>query len=596
MRDADTILNVIRDRGSRGLPLEDVYRQLFNINLYLRAYSRIYRNAGALTQGTTKETADGMSIRKIETIIDAIRYERFRWTPVRREYIEKKNSTKKRPLGIPTWTDKLVQEVIRSLLEAYYEPQFSDSSHGFRPVRGCHTALTTIKRTWLGTKWFIEGDIRGCFDNIDHSILMSKLRERIHDNRFLRLIENLLQAGYCEDWKYHPTLSGTPQGGIVSPILANIYMDRLDKFVEQTLIPEYTRGEKRAENKDYSKLQKLAWYYRKTRQPDRANLLKLQYQQMPSKDVNDPEYRRLSYLRYADDFLLAFAGPFAEAEEIKAKLRLFLRETLKLELSEEKTLITHAQTQAAKFLGYEIVAQHENTRHTKGQRSINGIVGLRVPAKFVAEKCERYMRNGKPIHRAELINDEDFTIIDLYQSEYRGYVQFYSLAHNIAWLSKVRWVMWLSLLKTLANKYKTSVADIKARYYKTVNLPHGLRKCVEVTVEREGKKPLVARFGGLPLKRNPKTIIRDLPTTRLKPTRNELIKRLLANSCEICGASDNIQVHHIRALKDLKVKGRKELPLWMQIMSARKRKTLVVCKDCHDAIHQGKPLVRRISA
>jgi len=450
MRNADTVLNVIRDRGNRGLYLENVYRQLFNTNLYLRTYSRIYRNAGALTPGTNEETADGMSMRKIESIIETLRYERFRWTPVRRTYIAKKNSTKMRPLGIPTWTDKLVQEVIRSLLEAYYEPQFSECSHGFRPERGCHTALSTIKRTWLGTKWFIEGDIRGCFDNIDHTILRSILRESIHDNRFLRLVENLLQAGYCEEWKYYPTLSGTPQGGIVSPILANIYMDRLDKFVEQTLIPEYTRGEKRAENQDYSKLQKLAWYFKNSGQPDRAHKLKLQYQQMPSKDVHDPEYRRLSYLRYADDFLLGFAGPIAEAEEIKAKLRTFLRDTLKLELSEEKTLITHAQTQAAKFLGYEIVAQHEDTRHTEGQRSINGIVGLRVPAKFVEEKCALYMHNGKPIHRAELINDEDFTIIDLYQSEYRGYVQFYSLAHNIAWLSRLRWVMWLSLLKTLA--------------------------------------------------------------------------------------------------------------------------------------------------
>ncbi len=300
MRNAETVLSVIRDRGYRGLPVDDVYRQLFNPNLYLLAYSRISKNDGAMTPGITSETADGMSIKKIENLIESIRYERFRWTPVRRINIPKKNG-KTRPLGIPPWKDKLVQEVVRLILEAYYEPQFSPSSHGFRLGRGCHTALTIIDRTWQGTKWFIEGDIRGCFDNIDHQILMSILREKIQDNRFCRLIENLLKAGYCEQWKYHSTLSGTPQGSIISPILANIYLDQLDKFIERTLIPKYTRGQCRAENPEYSKLVKLAWYYRKNGQREKARQLELKYQKMPSKDVRDPGYRRLKYARYADD-------------------------------------------------------------------------------------------------------------------------------------------------------------------------------------------------------------------------------------------------------------------------------------------------------
>ena len=589
MRNAETILNVIQDRSYRGLPVDDVYRQLFNPNLYLLAYSRIYKNDGAMTQGVTKETADGMSFKKIENLIEDIRYERFRWTPVRRINIPKKNG-KTRPLGIPTWKDKLVQEVIRLILEAYYEPQFSNSSHGFRPERGCHTALTIIDRTWQGTKWFIEGDIRGCFDNIDHKILMSILREKILDNRFLRLIENLLKAGYCEQWKYHSTLSGTPQGAIVSPILANIYLDKFDKFIEQTLIPEYTRGKRRAENPEYTKLVKLAWYHRKKGHIEKARQLEIQYQKMPSKDVRDPEYRRLNYVRYADDFLLGFIGSIQEAKEIKEKLRTFLVSKLKLELSAEKTLITNARNETANFLGYEILVQYSDTKHTNGKRSINGIIALRIPVSFVKEKCALYMRNGKPIHRPELINDDDFSIVNIYQSEYRGYVQYYSLAQNIAWLRKLQWVMWSSLVKTLACKHKTSVAKICAKYHKTVKLSHGLRKCVEIIVPREGKKPLVARFGGIPLKRDLKTTIEDLPTKRKPAFRNELIKRLLADKCEICGAEGDIEVHHIRALKDLKIKGRKEKPLWMQIMSARRRKTLMVCPQCHDAIHAGKPI------
>jgi retron-type reverse transcriptase len=195
MQNADTVLHVIHERGKRGLPLERVYRQLFNPALFLRAYANLSGNKGALTPGgTTQETADGMSLAKIETIITALRHERYRWTPVKRVYIAKKNGTK-RPLGLPPWSDKLVQEVIRLLLEAYYEPQFSNHSHGFRPGRGCHTALLEVTRHGKGTKWFIEGDIKGCFDNIDHTILLSILREKIHDNRFLRLVKNLCTAG-----------------------------------------------------------------------------------------------------------------------------------------------------------------------------------------------------------------------------------------------------------------------------------------------------------------------------------------------------------------------------------------------------------------
>ena len=217
MRDAETTLLIIEDRGKKNLPLENVYRRLYNPDLYLRAYGRLYRTEGAMTQGTTEETVDGMSQEKILDIIEKLECERYRWTPVRRTYIEKKGSTKMRPLGIPTWTDKLLQEVMRSILEAYYEPQFSPSSHGFRPRRGCHTALKEIFHTWTGTRWFIEGDIKGCFDNIDHTVLLSIIREKIHDNRFLILVENLLKAGYLEKWDYRPTLSGTPQGGIITP-------------------------------------------------------------------------------------------------------------------------------------------------------------------------------------------------------------------------------------------------------------------------------------------------------------------------------------------------------------------------------------------
>jgi group II intron reverse transcriptase/maturase len=321
MRTAEAILTIIQDRGKRNLKLDGIYRQLYNPELYLRAYGRLYRNDGSMTPGTTEETVDGMSMNKIQDIIELLRNERYHWTPVRRLMIPKGNG-KSRPLGIPTWSDKMLQEVMRSLMEAYYEPRFNPSSHGFRPERGCHTALREVFFNWTGSKWYIEGDIKGCFDNIDHTILLTTLREHITDNRFLILVERLLQAGYLEQWKYRPTPSGTPQGGIISPLLANIYLDQLDQFVETTLIPEYTKGDIRRINPEYKRAHGRYQYHKKKGVPESilAPLRKV-IRQTPNVDPNDPGYRRLRYIRYADDFLLGFNGPRDEAEEIKERLK-----------------------------------------------------------------------------------------------------------------------------------------------------------------------------------------------------------------------------------------------------------------------------------
>lgn len=333
IHNAETILGIIRERGTRGLPLENVYCLLYNPALYLRAYNRIYRNKGAMTAGVTDETADAMSLAKIDSIIEALRYERYRWKPVRRIYIEKRRSKKKRPLGSPPWSDKLVQEVLRSLWEASYEPQFSDQSHGFRPGRGCHTALNTIYKTWIGTTWFIEGDIAQCYDSLDHTVLLSILGEKIPDNRFLRLIENLLKAGYLENWRLNVTLSGVPQGAIVGPILSNVDLDRLDKAVETELLPAYNQGEHRGYNPAYLKRMQQARRMRRNGHLKTAQALRRKAQQLPSLDTTNPTYRRLRYCRYADDILLGFAGPREEAEKIKRHLGEVLRK-LKLTLSE----------------------------------------------------------------------------------------------------------------------------------------------------------------------------------------------------------------------------------------------------------------------
>ena len=589
MRNAETVLNVIRERGERGLPLENIYRLLYNRELYLRAYGRLYSNQGAMTKGTTAETVDGMSLSKIDRIIDKLRYERFRWTPVRRVNIPKSNG-QTRPLGIPTWTDKLLQEVIRMILEAYYEPQFSDRSHGFRPRRGCHTALSEVANTWTGVRWFVEGDIKGCFDNIDHEVLLSALGEKLHDNRFLRLLKYLLKAGYMEEWTYGRTLSGTPQGGVVSPVLANIYLDRLDKYVEKMLIPANTRGQVRRRNPAWTRLRNRMSYHKKVGHHSLAVELRKEMQQQPSGDPYDPRYRRLRYVRYADDFVLGFVGPKAEAGQIKESLETFLRDSLKLELSKEKTLITHATSQAARFLGYEIVNQQVHDKLDRnGQRQVNGRIGLRIPAKVIEQHCRAYMKNGKPAHRNILIHDTDYTIVDRHQAEFRGVVQYYLLAQNVAHLGRLQWVMGGSLAKTLVAKHKTTARKIFRRYKGVAQTEHGERACLKVVVERgEGKRPLVAQFGGIPLKRNRQAVLVDRQPQRYRSERTELIQRLLADKCELCGSTVDVQVHHVRALKDLNVKGQGEKPKWIQVMAARRRKTLVVCQSCHVDTHAGR--------
>jgi len=583
MQNAETVLGVLRERGRRGLPCNELYRQLFNPHLYLLAYGRLYSNHGAMTPGVDGETVDGMSQAKIGRVIDALRHERYWFRPVKRVYIPKKNG-KLRPLGLPSWSDKLVSEVVRLLLEAYYEPTFSERSHGFRPGRGCHTALSEVAVAWTGTTWFIESDIAQCFDRLDHSVMLETLGENIHDNRFLRLLRNMLQAGYLEDWEWNATLSGAPQGGVASPILSNIYLDRLDRFVETELIPQYTRGKCRKPNPTYVEVRNALKRARSRGDRARVRQLRKQQRSLPSGDPQDPGYRRLRYARYADDQLFGFTGPKAEAEQIKTRLATFLRDDLKLELSQEKTLITHARTGAAKFLGYEITVQHANHR-----RSINGAVGLRVPTDVIKAKCAQYRKLGKPEARTRLVNEDDHAIVETYGAEYRGLVNYYLLAGDVWRLNRVHWVMETSLLKTLACKYDSTVSKMAARYKTTIDTPHGPRKCLQATVERTGRKPLTATFGGIPLIRQRKAVLTDRqPPPGIVIRRTELIQRLQAGRCEMCRRTGEVVVHHVGKLAHLAKSGKPQPPR-AQLMTRRRRKTLVVCAACHDVIHDRRP-------
>jgi len=583
MQEAAVVLSVLRERGRKGLPCTQLYRQMFNRDLFLLAYGSVYSNQGAMTPGVSRETADSMSEGKISQIIELMRGERYRFSPARRAWIPKKNG-KLRPLGVPPWSDKLVGEVVRLLLEAYYEPVFSDRSHGFRKGRGCHTALREIRETWTGVTWFVEGDIADCFGSLDHDILISILAEKIHDQRFLRLIRNMLKAGYLEDWEYHETLNGCPQGGVISPILSNIYLNKLDEFVERELIPQHTQGKGRKKNPEYGRITRRIERARQRGDRAQARDLEKQRRAIPSGDPMDPGYRRLRYLRYADDHILGFIGPRAEAEEIKTRLAVFLRDELGLVLSEAKTLITHARSQRARFLGYDITIQHSDTKLTAGRRSANGRIVLRVPPDVITAQCARYRHRGKPWHRSRLQNLDDYDIVRIYGAEYRGVVNYYLLAQDVSRLIRLRWNAETSMLKTLAAKHRSAVTKMAARYRVKIETSDGLRTCFEARKERAGRRDLVARFGGISLRHDRRAVITDPVPVQVPYPRKELIFRLRRRICELCEASATVAVHQVTGLKALGEPGPGQ-PAWATLMARMRRKTLIVCAACHEWIH-----------
>lgn len=600
MQSAEQVLQAVRKLGEKRLPLTRIYRCLYNENLFLAAYNKLYRNDGALTPGTENDTVDGMNRQRIADIIDQLRFERFKLRPSRREWIDKKSGKGQRPLGIPNFSEKLVQEVLRMLLEAYYEPRFRDSSHGFRPGRGCHTALTTIKQDFNGTVWFIEGDIKGCFDNIDHEKLMDILSRDIHDGRLLNLIRNGLRAGVMEDWQYHQTYSGTPQGGVLSPLLSNIYMHELDVFIEDQLIPQYMCGKRRAVNLEYHRYHYRIKQARNQGDNNLAHQLEQERRQLPSQDPSDPDFRRLWYIRYADDFLLGFIGPKTEVQQVKEAIGVFLSANLHLQMSQEKTLVTHARTQHARFLGYAISVLHANDKTTQRKtsgvkaRSVNGIIRLGIPYGLVDQQAKRYMRDGKPQSEFPLLAFSDAHIINLYQQRYRGLAEYYKYATDRHRLSYLKHIMETALTKTLAHKFKITVSQVYRQYRGSSRIDGREYKTLQVEVPvKDGLR--VIQWGGISLKtvkpgREP--ICDQKYQERPYNVRSDLIQRLQADTCELCGSHEKIEVHHVRKLANLKQRwaGKRKKPEWVIRMIAMRRKTLVVCKKCHVDIHAGRPI------
>jgi group II intron reverse transcriptase/maturase len=600
MRSPERVLNSLNEHSKdSSYKFERLYRILFNEELFYVAYQKIASNGGSTTKGSDGRSIDEMSLARIETLIASLKDESYQPHPSRRVHIPKKNG-KTRPLGIPAFEDKLVQEVVRMILEAIYEGHFETTSHGFRPKRSCHTALLHIQKTFSGAKWFIEGDIKGFFDNIDHDVLVGILRERISDDRFIRLIWKFLKAGYVEDWTFHNTYSGTPQGGIVSPILANIYLDKLDKYVKE-YIRHFDMGTKRRPGKESNdlanerkrtvrKLKKVKDGTEKAALVARLKAIEQERAAFPSGDEMDGSYRRLKYIRYADDFILGIIGSKEDVLRIKEDIKSFLSESLALELSEEKTLITHTG-KSAKFLGYEITVTRTNhqRRDVQGRlrRTYGKRVRLNVSMATLRDKLLEYgameikLRNGKevwkPKCRSGLIFNDDLEILDRYNRETVGFCNYYLIANNCVVLHNFRYIMEYSMYKTFAGKYRSTVRKINKKYR--------LNKLFTVKYEQKGviksrtfyktsfKRRTTAFNGSCDIE----------PYSIADVSRTNLTDRLKAEKCELCGATGKLIMHHVRNLKDLKGK-----ESWKRLMSARKRKTIALCPSCHRLRHLGK--------
>jgi group II intron reverse transcriptase/maturase len=596
MRNPTHVLKSLEDKASvKAYRYERLYRNLYNPDFYLLAYKKIATSPGSMTTGADGLSIDQMSMARINRIIESLKDHSYQPNPARRTYIAKKNNpAKKRPLGIPSTDDKLVQEIIRMLLEAIYEPTFSNLSHGFRPKRSCHTALTQIQGTFTGVRWMVEGDIKACFDSFDHHVLISLLRRRIKDEAFIALMWKFLKAGYMEQWEYHKTYSGTPQGSGMSPILANIYMTELDAFMEEYKAQFDSEPFKRNASKEY---EKIARRYRKaktrldsedkTREDIRefkaAQNLKLS---TPYADVLDENFKKIQYNRYADDFVVGVIGSKRDALQITEDIRRFLAERLKLTLSDEKTKVTHSG-EKVRYLGYDMaVCRSKATKRDKNgalKRPWYGKVFLYVPHEKWENKLHEYKamevnwdenkgRNfWRPMHRKDLINRQDIEIVQQFNSEIRGIYNFYRLAENVGVLSKFYYMMRYSLLKTYAGKYRTIVSKIKRKYMRNKVF------CVPYDTKSGPKICEFYHDGFRKQKKGYDNVQDTLPQYLKYDGRNTLANRLKAGVCEMCGGhTDDIRMHHVRSLKKLTGKTVSE-----QLMLKIRRKSLALCPECY---------------
>lgn len=584
-----------------------VWNILLNPDIHVIAYNTIKGNDGAMTPGIDGKTLDGTSMEKILKNIEKLKQHTYQFKPIRRVYIPKKNG-KLRPLGIPGPDDKIIQRVMALILEAIYDheknPIFKDTSHGFRRGKSTHTALKYITQ-WVGADWFIEGDIKGYFDNINHNILADMLKEKIEDQQFIDLYWKAVKVNYVEMNSGKKTYGdiGVPQGGTLSPILSNIYLHKFDEYIENRIIqekekkipisidhPEYKKLHTRISNKRQS--------LRNTKDPEKAKTLLQEIKTIekerakhPSKLTN-PLACQIWYVRYADDFIIGVRGTETQAKDIWAYAKNFLEETLKLETSAEKTLITNIKNDRANFLGAQIriwTSRTHDSKHTirkykevkRKVRVSTGRVILLAPLKKLVQKladqgiCK--IRNFEkrdiiPQRKTAWVNLETYEIVKKYNQVWKGILNYYSFAWNRSQLNLIQYLLQHSAACTLMNKLKlNSRKQVFQRFGTQLSTPH------------EHNKKNIARF-------EIRKSLTRINKFNINPTipfetfyHNIRSKSKLDLDCLICGERNNIEMHHIRSLKTGITDNS-----FNQIMKNIQRKQIPVCRNCHNRIHRGE--------
>jgi len=543
---------------------------LSNREFLIGCYLNIKSKPGNMTQSLNPETLDGIDMKWFDEVTQTFRNGKFNFRPSRRTHIPKPNG-KLRPLTIPSPRDKIVQEGMRILLECIFNERFRESSHAFRPGRGCHTAINQIRLHFGKSNWFIEGDIEQQYPSVDHNILIILLRDKIRDEPFIDLVYKYIRVGYGEKSdEILPMKVGLAQGGLISPILSNIYMHPLDEWMEDVLIPKYTKGKRKRTNPEYTKM--LRMHGRATNKRIGTGV------------ANDENFGRVFYVRYVDDFLIGVIGSKETCKKIREEIKIFLEEHLAMTLNIDKTRITHTTTEKALFLGYDITCTPKSKmpiEYDSRKRLIRKTTRtiINAPIKRVVERLrQKGFINSKnqPTRCGRYINMDLWNIIEIYKSIERGVINYYCMANNYGRLAaRVHYILKYSCALTISSKMKlkTKRGAFK-RYGKNL------------TIKDKDKS---ISYPSISYKRPRKMWKRPDDNFEFESYFEKLIYRHrrhignLKGPCIICGCTQNIEVHHVRALKDISKKRD-----WLSMTMAKfSRKQVPVCKACHIKIHKG---------
>jgi len=556
------------DNATEGTHVENITSDIFTADILRSCYYKLKSKPGMMTGGVGPITLDSITDEWFDYTYKRICTGEFKFSPVRRVAIPKASGGT-RYLGVPSPRDRIVQEYMRIILEVIFEGSFEANSHGFRPGRGCFTALRDIKLKMKGVTWFIEGDISKCFDRMDHSLIMGIIHSKIKDQVFTDLIYKALKAGYIDllGGKVVSS-SGIPQGGVLSPLLANIVMDRFDKWIVGRKLT-FDTGKRKRQNPEYSKM------LYDVGQVDHARKVKYG---MPS----DEKFKRLVYVRYADDFIIGVHGSHDDCIELREQITTYLKSELNLDLNQDKTKITHAVKGSALFLGYKIHCS--NIRKDKVRYLNNKTVRvasrplLSCPTELVIKRLfsNGYCKvDGKPTRRGRLIHFEPKQIIEHYNLLERGILGYYVFCDNhhrvVSW---VHYILKYSCVLTLGAKLKLKT---KKKVFR--------RFGKNLTVKSEKGKPLVSyiRANYVKSRKFPKEAVYNvfgmIDKVALFTARS---KQMLNKQCSICGSEITVEIHHVRHIR----KGKDDSWI-LNKMRAMNRKQLPVCRECHRNIHSG---------